>query len=263
MTTNLTDLNDLPRMNRWLFKEHSVDAVSQVGHILTRYRTFRALPIPEGGELYGAYNWRLTEHCWVEDPYKEGAELSHGTALNEIWPADYNEIVGNPPNSDLRCDWGVSDNPNAHPPVMVFCNTRPDDDFKGKNLTINDGPFFRFVVSLRYPGGVPFGVGDEWFINEFMPVVCQQDELLRAFSFKAIPPPSSPFQRVLELWYRDSKAWKRNWVDTVPAIKKPDWETTSQRSPYLEPYKELVCIFLEEMPERDYLRDMSPYFSTF
>ena len=29
LTLNLTDLNDLPKMNRWLFKNHAPDTVSQ------------------------------------------------------------------------------------------------------------------------------------------------------------------------------------------------------------------------------------------
>ena len=57
---NLTDMNDLPAMDRWLFKEHSIDTVSVNGSILSGYATYRALPIPRGGEMYGAYNWRMT-----------------------------------------------------------------------------------------------------------------------------------------------------------------------------------------------------------
>lgn len=59
---NLTDLNDLPKANRWLFKYHAQDTININGPILAGYSTYRALPIPEGGEKYGAYNWRMTEH---------------------------------------------------------------------------------------------------------------------------------------------------------------------------------------------------------
>lgn len=53
---NLTDINDLPKANRWLFKYHAQDTVNINGPILAGYSTYRALPIPQGGEKYGAYN---------------------------------------------------------------------------------------------------------------------------------------------------------------------------------------------------------------
>ena len=81
---NLTDQNDLPAMDRWLFKEHAIDTVSVNGSILSGYATYRALPIPRGGETYGAYNWRMTEHHWLTDPFSMDNELSHGTGYTEI-----------------------------------------------------------------------------------------------------------------------------------------------------------------------------------
>lgn len=261
LTLNLTDLNDLPKMNRWLFKDHAPDTVSQNGPILSRYTTYRALPIPEGAERYGAYNWRMTEHYWREDPFGEN-QLDHGTAMSEIWCEGYNEAVGNPAESKQRGDWGDADKDSkAHPPAFVFCNHRPDNSFKGQGITLNEGPFYRFVVTFKYPDGVPFEKGEEWLLSKCMPAICEQEDLLRAFSYKAVPPYTGPFQRVLELWYRDSKTWKRNWVDKVPAIPRPEWAATDA-VPYLEPYKDIVCIFLEESPERDFLNGAQPYYVT-
>jgi len=257
LTLNLTDLNDLPKMNRWLFKDHAPDTVSQNGPILERYTTYRALPIPAGAEAYGAYNWRMTEHFWREDPFGE-MQLDHGSAMSEIWCEGYNEAVGNPTEAEARGDWSKNgENSNAHPPAFMFCNYRPDNSFKGKGITLNDGPFFRFVVTFKYPDGVKFEEGEEWLLTKFAPTVCEQEDLLRAFSYKALPPYTGPFQRVLELWYRDSKAWRKNWVENTPKIPKPTWATTDY-APYLEPYKDMVCIFLEEAPERDFLRGL-PY----
>jgi len=250
LTINLTDLNDLPKMNRWLFKDHAPDTVSQNGPILQRYTTYRALPIPRGGELYGAYNWRMTEHYWREDPFGE-KQLEHGTALQEIWCEGYNEAVGNPAETDQRADWRAND-PKAHPPAFVFCNHRPDDDFKGAGITVAQGPFYRFVVTFKYPDGVSDEAGEEWLYQKFVPEVCKQKDLLRFFSYKAIPPITSPFKRVMELWYKDSNTWINNWVDNVPAI-----EALSS----LVPYKDMVCIFLEEHPEQNLL-EIGPYLVT-
>ncbi len=259
LTINLTDLNDLPKMNRWLFKDHAPDTVSQNGPILARYTTYRALPIPEGGERYGAYNWRMTEHYWREDPFGKD-QLEHGTALSEIWCEGYNEAVGNPADSKLRGDWTGINDPNAHPPAFVFCNHRPDNSFKGNGITLSDGPFFRFVLTFKYPDGVDVQEGEDWFLTKFAPTFTAQEDLLRAFSYKAIAPFTGPFQRVLELWYRDSNTWKRNWVDNVPSVPKPSW-AKNDLAPYLEPYKDMVCIFIEEAPEKDFLNSQ-PYHVT-
>ena len=140
----------------------------------------------------------MTEHYWREDPFGK-EQLEHGTAMSEIWCEGYNEAVGNPADSKSRGDWGGDrTNPNAHPPAFVFCKTRPDNSFKGEGITLNDGPFFRFVVTFKYPEGVAFDDGENWFLEEFMVEVCKQQDLLRAFSYKAIPPHVSPFNRVLE-----------------------------------------------------------------
>ena len=109
----------------------AIDTVSVNGSILSGYATYRALPIPRGGEKYGAYNWRMTEHHRLTDPFAPGNELNQGTGYTEIWSKDYNRMIGNPEHSDKRADWSQQANPNAHSPAFVFTNRRIDDDFKG------------------------------------------------------------------------------------------------------------------------------------
>lgn len=259
---NLTDTNDLPKMDRWLFKEHAIDTVSINGSILSGYSTYRALPIPRGGEKYGVYNWRMTEHHWLADPFSVGSQLEQGTGYSEIWPENVNEIIGNPENSEKRADWSAQDNPNAHPPAFVFTNRKIDDNFKGMGeITVNDGPFFRFVIAMRYPDGVSEEKGEKWFYDSFIPAMKAQKDLLRGFSYKAIDPKITPFTRIVELWYRDSNAWIRNWVDGSSKINEPSWAKDNQNFIYLTPYKEIVCIFLEESPERDFLKQGTAYYT--
>ncbi len=258
---NLTDQNDLPAMDRWLFKEHAIDTVSINGSILSGYATYRALPIPRGGEKYGAYNWRMTEHHWLTDPFSMDNELNQGTGYTEIWSKDYNRMIGNPEHSDKRADWSQQANPNAHSPAFVFTNRRIDDDFKGNQITVNDEPFFRFVIAMKYPDGVSQDDGEKWFYESFIPAMQRQKELLRGFSYKGIEPHVTPFNRIVELWYRDSNAWIRNWVDGKPDIKAPSWAASGQNGMYLTPYKDMVCIFLEEAPERDFLKQGTAYYT--
>ena len=259
---NLTDLNDLPKANRWLFKYHAQDTININGPILAGYSTYRALPIPEGGEKYGAYNWRMTEHYWREDPFSMEDELNQGTAMSEVWVEGYNEMIGNPIASTKRADWGVQDNKNAHPAAFVFVNRKIDDDFKGYGLTSDDGPFYRFVVALKYPTGVKEDEREKWFYNNFIPEIIKQKDLLRCFSYKSIEPKTSPFVRIVEFWYKDSKTWNKNWIEETPNVKKPTWAKSNDIFPYLTPYKDIVSIFLEEHAERDFLRDGTEYHFT-
>lgn len=55
---------DLPAAYRWLYKYHVPDSISKLRPYCDSYATYRALPIPPGGEDYGAYNWIMTEHHW-------------------------------------------------------------------------------------------------------------------------------------------------------------------------------------------------------
>lgn len=81
-------------------------------------------------------------------------ELNQGTAMSEVWVEGYNEMIGNPVNSEKRADWEEQENKNAHPAAFVFVNRRIDNDFKGYGLTSADGPFFRFVAAIKYPDNI-------------------------------------------------------------------------------------------------------------
>ena len=59
----------------------------------------------------------------------------------------------------------------------------------------------------------------------------------QSMSYKGIEPHVTPFTRIVELWYRDSNAWIRNWVDGKPNIKAPSWKADGQNAMYLTPYR--------------------------
>ena len=137
-----------------------------------------------------------------------------------------------------------------------------DDEIKGGgNTTVNDEPFFRFVIAMKYPDGVSQEDGEKWFYDSFIPAMKNQKDLLRGFSYKGIEPHVTPFTRIVELWYRDSNSWIRNWVDGKPKINAPSWSSNGQNAMYLTPYKDMVCIFLEESPERDFLKQGTAYYT--
>ena len=78
LVLNLTSWDYLPLMERWLYKEHAMETMNQVGPILHRYATYRAVPPPDGGAVYGYYNWRMTEHWWAESSFSSFSGKSDG-----------------------------------------------------------------------------------------------------------------------------------------------------------------------------------------
>ncbi|MBP2638608.1 MAG: hypothetical protein H6Q69_2383 [Firmicutes bacterium] len=47
----------------------------------------------------------------------------------------------------------------------------------------------------------------------------------------------------------------------MPDVPAPVWAKGGQKAPYLTPYKDMVSIFLEESPERDFLRQGTTYYT--
>ncbi len=253
---NLTSLNYLPMMERWFYRDKAVETISEMGPVLHRYVTYRAVPPPEGALEYGYYNWRMIEHWWHESPYRKG--LNYGSALGEYWPPGYNEAVGLPAGIDARTDdW------KSPAPALIFVPTRPTEDFKGASLNLADGNNLRWITIMRYPEGVSREEGDDWYINVHAKEVCDQPGLRRFFSFHAVEPSNlvGPWVRVSELWYEHHDAWRKAVIGLPPKYTKPSW-ATHDRYPFLMPGVDFVCTFLLERPECDFLRDYRGYMVT-
>jgi hypothetical protein len=54
---NLKSMDYLPIMERWLAGPHNADTIGRVGHILDRYFSCRAVPMPDGED---AAEWGTT-----------------------------------------------------------------------------------------------------------------------------------------------------------------------------------------------------------
>ncbi len=257
LLVNLIDPDEyLPEMERWLYRDHAPDTLSQLAPILDRYVTYRAVPEPKGSSKFCVYNWRMTEHWWKEIPFH--GVMEHGSALSEIWAKNYHKAVGLPQGEAARtAKW------EAKAPAFIFVTPRINNDFKGNGLTLNDGPFLRWVTVFKYPEGVSVQEGDDWYLNIHAKEVAEQPELKRFFSFSAIEPSSmvGPFKRVSELWYANGNAWRKAVVESNRKYTQPAWAKYDQY-PFLEPGVDFVSIFLLERPECDFLRDYRGYLTT-
>lgn len=254
LLVNLTSLNYLPMMERWFYRDKAMETISQLGPMLYRYVTYRALPAPEGGLAFGYYNWRMIEHWWHDSPFRKG--LEYGTALSEYLPPHHNEALGLPlddEDSETR-EW----RPPA--PVLIFVPTRPTEDFKGAHLSLADGSNLRWITIFRYPEGVSKEEGDDWYINVHAKEVCEQPGLKRFFSFHAIEPSSivGPWARVSELWYEHHEGWRKAVIDSPLRYTRPPWSSFAAY-PFLRPGIDFVSTFLLERPECDFLREYRGY----
>jgi hypothetical protein len=251
---NLTSLDYLPMMDRWLYKDHAMETMSQLAPLLHRYTTYRSVQGPEGAEDFALYNWRMTEHWWAESPFKVGV-MGHGSAISEVWPDDYNKAVGIPEKEEARGNvWA------AKAPAFVFVTPRPTEDFKGAGLRIEDGNIIRWVTAFKYPEGVTKEEGDEWYIKVHAPEVCKQPGLKRFFSFRSVDPTPmvGPFVRVSEMWYENHSAWRNAILLNPPKYTKPSW-AKHDKYPFLKPGTDFVSMFLLERPECDFLKDYRGY----
>lgn len=260
LVVNLADMNDLPMMERWLLRDHAAEIISQIDPILERYTSYRAIPSPDGSEVFFPYNWRMTEHWWREEPWV-GGPMDHGTAISETWPPGYAKAVGMPEGDARSAGWAGSPG-GPHPPVMIFVQSRRPDDFVGKGLTLNDGTIVRWIQVIKYPEGVAEEDGEDWFLNVHAKEVAKQPGLKRFFSHKSVASPRlGPFVRVSELWYENVNAWRKAVIDAPPAYTKPAWATYDSY-PFLQPARDFVCQFLLEAPTDDFKRYLRPYITT-
>ena len=256
---NLTDFNDLPVMERWLLQTHAAETLSMLDPILERYVSYRAVTAPAGAEAFCPYNWRMTEHWWRELPFRGGL-MEQGTSIAERWPDRYTDILGLPSGEARSKTWQGSIG-GAHPPVFLFTDYRPSEDFKGKGMTLDAGPSLRWLNAIRYPDGVSVAEGEEWYLKVHAPEVARQPGLKRYFSSKALEPHTSPFVRVSELWYDNAHAWRHSVLESPLRYTAPPWAKFTQY-PFLQPGIDFISQFLLEAPTDDFKRHLRPYLTT-
>ncbi|WP_052364904.1 hypothetical protein [Halotalea alkalilenta] len=260
---SVRDDSDLPAAYRWLYKYHVPDSISQFAPYVTKYATYRALPLPKDAEDFGTYNWIMTEHYWLLNPFHTSATAApNGLAFKEYSTDDYMRITRQPTGGDLRPSQWVGTREGYHPTVFAFAPVFWEDDFKGSDRTIEDGPNYRWLTLFKYPEGVTQEEGDKWFREQLAPQIAGLPEVTRFLSSRVLAEPKTgPFQRVAEIWFSDSKQWEQAMAELGGRVAKPAWAKWD-KFPYMEPYKDFVGEFLLDRPESDHLQQYKGYVST-
>jgi hypothetical protein len=251
LMVNLRSMDDLPVMERWLLSQHVEDTTKTLGSLLDRYFSYRVVAMPDGEspEDWGYYNWRVTELWWRTTPL-DSVPKDVPKDPAERWPGGYNAIVGQPGALPRGGPW----EPMA--PIGGFLARRFTNDFKGKGLTLDDGPILRWLVVHRYPEAVDAEAADHWWAEVLAPEICLDPRLKRFFSTKFVGNPAHGMVRLSELWYESAADWREAVHN--PLAARPEWAQTDF-FPYVAPYTGFASTFILEAPSEDFLRHWRGY----
>ena len=259
---NMHSTNSVPKLERWLYKDHAPDTLSAFGPIMTQYDTYRSIYVPTDMrhlfKKYGTYNWRIINQWWMDTPVDKNGNLCRAASLACNKTPEIDQMLDIQPGGVAVKEW--AGNEEVHPPVCVFLPLRHTEDFKGADKNLYDFKCItRWVMAFKYPEGVSIEEGEDWYLNVFAPEVAKLDGVARFISYKVSETPSaSPFHRVSEIWFEDLHAWKDMVQDNPPAFTKPAWASYPE-FPFLKPYEDFVGIFVDERPECSFMTELGPY----
>ena len=245
-------MHDIPidaiaAMERWYYRDHSPEIVRRFGPWEARHDSYLPVDAPADARAYGFYNWRVTEGWWRELP-ETGPQGNLCFTLPPVWPKV----------------------------ATCFIPWQPTEDFLGHDIAPGEKPVLRWFVLMKYPKGVRFDEGEDWFLNTHVPEAMRQPGLWRFFSYRTVkeklplpgswPPGRVPpegsvihdWDRVCELWYESFADWRRAVIAAPPAYSAPPW-ARYDRYPFLEPHVDFASSFLLERPADEFLRDARAY----
>ena len=254
------------KLENWLYKYHVPDSISQFGPYVSKYAFYSALPVPEGGERFGAVRMQLTEHYWLANP-NNIALFDHHKALTEYFPPDVLKWQGNLPDEAFDCANMEGDDARAVkgdaskgtvPFIFAFVRVWWEEDYKGAGRTIEDGPNFRWLIAVQYPDDAK-EAGDKWFTEEFIPAFAACEETTRILSSKVIKEADGcEFDRVVEMWFEGPTAWKKAVEQVKTNVRRPQWAETED-FPYLTKSYGITSIFLSDIARSDNMTQYNGY----
>lgn len=257
---SIRDDSDLPAAYRWLYKHHVSDSISQFAPYVTKYSTYRALPLSIRAQEVGAYNFIMTEHYWLTDPFCS-SDIPKGVAFSEFFSDEYMQITRQPTGMGLRPTQWLGSRDGYHPTVFIFLPLFWEYEGKGPR-SIEDGPNYRWQLAIKYPETISRDEGDEWFFSTFLPAVEALPCVTRTLSSRALDSPKkSPFHRLCEIWMENSREWEEVFSHLTATLTPPHW-ATYDTFPFFEPYKDCVSVFLLDRPESDHLNQFNGYCTT-
>ena len=148
-----------PKLQRWLYKVHIPDSISQFEPYVTKYAFYPSFPIPPQGDRFGYARMQLTEHHWLVSDLDPRLEIK---AIAETFPMDVLVWQGQIPaaahtDAQIESDGDAgnaarkSNNAEGNPFIFAFLPMWWEKDLKGKGRTIEDGANYRFNMTIGFP----------------------------------------------------------------------------------------------------------------
>ena len=233
-----------PSLNRWLYKTHVPESISQFEPYVTKYAFYPTFPIPPEGNRFGYARMQLTEHHWLVSDLDPRLGIK---ALAETFPPDVLVWQGNLPASaitgkqiETEGDAGnearqtaVED---ANPFIFCFLPMWWEEDIKGKGRTIEDGANYRWNVSIGFPDGVDKAEGEKWLREQVIPIFEKAPECHRILLSRVKKDVNGcVMDFVMEFWFENQSGWYKVAVEDTKALAKPSW-AEQDAFPFLKPY---------------------------
>ncbi len=233
-----------PKLQRWLYKTHIPDSISQFEPYVTKYAFYPTFPIPPEGERFGYARMQLTEHHWLVSDLDPRLEIK---AIAEVFPMDVLVWQGNIPASALGAgqieaegDAGnaarSSNDAAGKPFTFTFLPMWWEKDIKGKGRTIDDGANYRFHFAVGFPEGVDKAEGEKWLFDTVIPIIEAAPECTRILASKTKSDINgSQMDWNVECWFENQSGWYKVMVEDMKGLEKPEWAEQDE-FPFLKPY---------------------------
>lgn len=220
--------NDNAALDRWYRTTHSKESLLFVGPWLRRYVAYRALDVPAEADRFNVVRYRLTE-MWYDSIQ---ARNESATVFYRLTP---------PPLDPARY-------PGRTRIANIYVEAVPTERY------IDGWPrerpsYTRWVFFVRYPRGVAFDDGEQWFSSVHAPELAKLPGLRRFVCHKAAERPApGAWARMCELWFDDYGAWKRALLTDPPKFTAPAWQQSF-------PFTDMISLFADPTPDMDFMRD--------
>jgi hypothetical protein len=258
------------KLRHWMQRYHIAESMAQFDPYVSKYAYYPALPVPSGGEKFGAHNFQLTEHYWLVSDFDPHVK---NKTFTEYFPPDVLRWQGNIPDEDPSCRGqnmegesaratnAVEKDDTLSPFIFAFVPVWWDEDLKGRGRTAEDGPNYRWMILIKYPEDVTEEAGEKWFHDEFLKPYLEDHLVTRILSSKVLQEQNNcPYHRCVEIWFEGPDEWERVVSHAAKITRKPAWTETAEY-PYLRKYTGISCLFLGDTAESNNLTQYRGYYT--
>ncbi len=261
-----------PNLQRWLYKTHVPESISQFEPYVTKYAFYPSFPCPPEGDRFGYAKMQLTEHHWLVSDLDPRLEIK---AMAETFPPDVLLWQGNLPeevveamkkgpapgedDGDVGNEARKVDIPGANPFIFCFLPMWWEEDLKGKGRNIEDGVNYRWNVAFGFPDGVDKAEGEKWLREEVLPIFINAPECNRVLLSRVKKDINGcAMDFVMEFWFENQSGWYKVAVEDTASLAKPSW-AEQDKFPFVKPYHRICSAAVADFTMSNNLQNYHGY----